>query len=502
LAPFALEDRRNAAEGRDIAKLELMVPSNGPGAKPADTQAEKSRKVYFSLLIAICAIGDMTYLSMAPFFPQYAEAHGLSPVEIGVIFSSFQWGGLVTTPVAAWLSRRHSSRTLLTACVLIQTLTNLLFSLGPDVPAGPSWFAFALSLRLVHGLVAAVYEVVVSSLIMCSVSRERVGVVIGMQESARGVGLMIGPPIGGVLFGLGGFRVPFLASALAMFLLGIGVWLTVGPEAGTTRHDDESDHPSAGQILMLPHVSVVALLLVAFAMALSVIDPILSPHLEEQFGLTPTQIGFTFASSTVMYALASPVVGLVGNAVGNLRTVLGGIGLVAFSLLLMGPCPWLPVGLRPERLWIIILSLALNGTGASAFTCAAPCMLTACHDAGFSTEAVSDVLSGVLSFTWALGALIGPLYGAALAQASGFGEATTQTAIVLLALAAVSITILQFATEYPAKLGDDEEAPRELSPRSHRRAERVRYFTGALSRLAMRLVPTGWLADSTSRELL
>ena len=150
------------------------------------------------------------------------------------------------------------------------------------------------------------------------------------------------------------------------------------------------------------------------------------------------------------YALLSPLVGRIGNACGNFTTLVGGMLISAASFFLMGPCPWLPAGIFPRSVWLLVLAMAAVGVGSSTLTCAVPCMLDICSRAGYEIEAVSDVIGGLLSFSWSLGALVGPIYGSALVQAFGFPDATSETGVLLFVLTVLGTAVYQAFEPAPA----------------------------------------------------
>lgn len=417
----------------------------------SDVETERlSSRAYF-LLILICAVGDASYMTLAPFFPQRAAQVGLSGTLIGLTFSCFMWGGLVVTPIATWLSRTTSSRVLLGTCVLLQALFTALFALAPLLTKGWQWFLLTFTLRLVQGVIAAIYEVAVSSIIMCSVDVENVGTALGVQEAARGVGMMIGPAVGGMLYAAGGFPLPFLASAGVLGLLGLLVLCAgVLGDDDAVGDEEEVEHATFAQVLAQPAICVVTALLVTLAMALSVLDPIVAPWVTATFELPPSAIGLIFSSATLSYALLSPLIGRIGNSCGNFTTLVGGMLVSAASFFLMGPCPWLPPGLLPTSVWLLVAAMTLVGVGSSTLTCAVPCMLDICTRAGYEIEAVSDVIGGLLSFSWSLGALVGPIYGSALVDAFGFPDATSETGVVLFALTVVGVVVFQAFEPAPA----------------------------------------------------
>ena len=76
-------------------------------------------------------------------------------------------------------------------------------------------------------------------MIMCSVDVENVATALGVQEAARGVGMMIGPAVGGMLYAAGGFPLPFFASAGVLAALGIAVLFALGDDEAISGDDDE-----------------------------------------------------------------------------------------------------------------------------------------------------------------------------------------------------------------------------------------------------------------------
>ena len=93
------------------------------------------------------------------------------------------------------------------------------------------------SLRAVQGLAAGLSEVAAVGLLMRSVPSELVGDAIGWSEAARGVGIMIGPLIGGGLDEAIGYEAPFFCGEHA--------------RAACTLHDNHPTQRGAeGTILM------------------------------------------------------------------------------------------------------------------------------------------------------------------------------------------------------------------------------------------------------------
>ncbi|KAJ1618610.1 major facilitator superfamily domain-containing protein [Pavlovales sp. CCMP2436] len=265
--PPVLRRNPSASVVLAVRRAERDGESAGGGDAPASRRGRRCcgadlRGMPSPLLIIICALGDATYTALSPFFPQAAATAGLSATATGVVFSCGMWAGVLVTPT----------------------------------------FAVAFTLRLVQGGVAAIYEV----------PPARVAAALGLQEAARGVGLMIGPSAGGLLFSLGGFPLPFIICSAALFILGMAVAVFLPPDPAQAN-EVGAKMVTFGELLYLPAVGAIILLMTALSAALTAPDPVLGPYAEERFGLNPAQIGLLFSSCTIAYALLSPVIGEIGG---------------------------------------------------------------------------------------------------------------------------------------------------------------------------------------------
>eukprot|EP00494_Astrolonche_serrata_P025197 UN25458 len=108
---------------------------------------------------------------------------------------------LVTTPLGPSILRTFSLRTVLITCSLLASLFIAGFGLVAYLPDDqPKLFlAVCLAIRTIQGIRSAIFEVALGSFLINSVSGDQVGTVIGWFEAARGVGMMVGPVIGGIL---------------------------------------------------------------------------------------------------------------------------------------------------------------------------------------------------------------------------------------------------------------------------------------------------------------
>ncbi|XP_066286994.1 MFS-type transporter SLC18B1-like isoform X1 [Branchiostoma lanceolatum] len=249
----------------------------------------------------------------------------------------------------------------------------------------------------------------------------------GILEIFTGVGMMAGPPIGGLLYKIGGFRLPFLSMGGLMLSCGVIVWILVPRQA-----DEREGEQKSGQLwklLKIPTVIVTCGIVVVMAAAMSYLDPILQPFLENQFSLSPTTIGLIFLLRSGVYTLLAPLWGWLADKKGASRIMTSG-GMVTFavSCVLIGPSPLLTEygHVLPKSLWVIIVGQVVMAVAFGAYVPVYNELLWAARDAGFEENvATYGVVSGLVYSFFAVGEFVGPTVSSALAQQFGLPWAST-----------------------------------------------------------------------------
>jgi EmrB/QacA subfamily drug resistance transporter len=131
----------------------------------------------------------------------------------------------------------------------IFVIGSALCGLAPSLPA-------LIGFRVLQGIGAAMFQANSVAIIVGAMPRERLGRAIGVQGAAQALGLALGPAVGGLLIGLGGWRLIFFVN-VPVGVIGIAMaWLLVPRSthlAGRARFD------WAGLGLFLPAVTALLL---------------------------------------------------------------------------------------------------------------------------------------------------------------------------------------------------------------------------------------------------
>ena len=112
--------------------------------------AERKVKVMpVVIACAVCAISDLSFSMLVPFFPEAAERHGCTPTVTGMLFGLHQAVALLVTPVAPFLCQRFGGAGVLRAACFLQARPQHFHSPSPTRrPRRPPLWSRALRFAL------------------------------------------------------------------------------------------------------------------------------------------------------------------------------------------------------------------------------------------------------------------------------------------------------------------------------------------------------------------
>lgn len=302
-------------------------------------------------------------------------------------------------------------------------------------------------LRAVQGLVTGV--VAAASALVASVApRERTGYALGLLQVGLWAGVAAGPPLGGLLADLVGFRVTFVVTAALLVLSGLGVW--VGVDDPFVR----SDRVQAGRLGFLQDwrrilanrwLDYTLLLRFLVALGRSALEPILPLFVLLLAGGSTrvgTATGLVVGAASAASILTSVTLGRLGDRVGHARVALAsGIGAAACflaSALVQG------VG------QLLVLS-ALAGAAVGGMIPSLSALL-----AEHSERGDEGCVYGIDNAVTALGRAAGPALGAVAALWLTYRGSFVFTALVFAAAAVVAARTI---CRPPARPPDSPRSP-------------------------------------------
>ncbi|XP_047028533.1 MFS-type transporter SLC18B1-like [Helicoverpa zea] len=391
-------------------------------------------------LASLALVDFMSFCSMsvmAPFFPREAAAKGLSETMCGIVFSFYAVVMFLTSPLFGKFLPMVGAKFLFTAGMFIAGACNVLFGTLALIEDTVTFTTLCFVVRGMEALGASAYSTA-SYVFVVNTFPDSIGSVLGILETFIGLGMSVGPAIGGLLYTIGGFGLPFYTLGVIMVLtVPINFFLLTDCE----EYVSGSKTASIIGLFKIPSIIITGLVIVIVSNTWAFLDPTLEPHLR-QFGLSTEQIGLIFLLFSSLYGIFSPIWGWVADRVHNHWCMMvWGLFLSSAGLLLLGPCPFIP-GL-PRDLWLDLVALSILGMSvALTLLPTFQGVLTSSIYEGGCPEALAtySAVAGVWSCCYSLGEVLGPALGGALTERYGFPLCATLCAAACFTMAVVTLT--------------------------------------------------------------
>lgn len=183
------------------------------------TTKEPSKKI---ILLCLSLVNFTAYLTMsiiAPFFPYEASVKGMRESLAGFVFSVYALVMMIASPMLGKILPIVGVKFMLISGIWMCGWSNVLFGvLG--YANDPTYFTIlCFVVRAISALGAASFSTASYTYII-HLFPEKVGIAFGLTETCVGIGMSLGPAIGGLLYGIGGYSLPFYV--LGSFVLATG----------------------------------------------------------------------------------------------------------------------------------------------------------------------------------------------------------------------------------------------------------------------------------------
>ncbi|XP_046667890.1 MFS-type transporter SLC18B1-like [Homalodisca vitripennis] len=361
----------------------------------------------------------------APFYPREAELKGATAAEYGLVFGVFELVVFVISPVYGSQIHRLGPKLMFNGGILTTGICAILFGLLDRVEGHYPFIVLSFVIRVVEAMGNAAF-LTASFAIIAMEFPNNVATTFAFLETFFGLGLIVGPTVGGALYELGGYQLPFMVLGTGLFLAALMTFLVL------PGHSDQDVEGRTGasllQVLRIPGVFLAACSIVVTSLSINFLSATLEPHLR-QFNFSPMLLGVMFVINGGTYAVTAPFWGwLVDKRMKPKTAILIGCVLLIISFQLVGPAPFLPSPPpgSTELLVTIIIGLVIHGLSIASQLVA--CFTDALRDAvahGFPNNIETyGLISGLWTSTFAFGAFIGPSVAGFLYDAIGFRNST------------------------------------------------------------------------------
>ncbi|XP_034232465.1 MFS-type transporter SLC18B1-like [Thrips palmi] len=372
----------------------------------------------------------------APFYPQEAEKKGATATEYGLVFGVFELVVFIISPIYGQHLNRIGPKFLFNGGIFTTGVCAILFGMLDKVNGHYPFIVLSFLIRIIEAMGNAAF-LTASFAIIAKEFPDNVATTFASLETFFGLGLIVGPTVGGALYQVGGYTTPFVVLGSALFLSAI-MTAFVLPDHG--QHESEpTQGASLWQVLKIPGVLLAAASIIVTSMSIGFLSATLEPHLRS-FKLSPVVLGLMFVINGGTYALTAPCWGMLCDRamVPKVATICGCL-LIIVGFSLVGPAPFIP---SDTVLSLSIVGLVLHGLGIAAQLVASftDALRTSIAHGFPNNLETYGLISGLWTSTFALGAFIGPSVGGILYDCVGF-RAGSMFVVGLNALVCVMVIV-------------------------------------------------------------
>ncbi|KAL1257509.1 hypothetical protein QQF64_010753 [Cirrhinus molitorella] len=411
-------------------------------SSPPEAPATKMSRQQILTLIAMASINFSSmicYSILGPFFPNEAKKKGVSQAMIGLIFGIYALCTLVGSLILGKYIVQIGAKFMIVAGLFVSSGCTVLFGFLDQVSDVTVFIVLCFITRCINaiGFSAAVTS---SFAVSAKVFPDNIATVLGFMEIFTGLGLILGPPLGGWLYQSFGYEMPFVFTGCLLFAtVPLNLWIL-------PRFDAVPSHNSFLRLCTRIKILLICFVVFTLSSGLGFLDATLSIFAIEKLNLTAGSVGLLMIGLSLPYGAASPVFGVISDKYPSIRKwmmVVGGMA-TAVSFCFLGP---LPVFHIRSQLWLTVLMLIVVGFSL-CMTCIPTFaeMITCAHENGFE-EGLSTLglVSGLFSAVWSAGMFFGPTIGGYITQALNFEwSAGVQGALAFLA---ALLQVIYFTTE-------------------------------------------------------
>ena len=360
----------------------------------------------FTLLVVMLGYG-----MVMPIMPFYIEHFGAGGTELGWLMSMYSFMQLICAPIWGILSDRYGRKPILSIGVLGYAVTLFLFGIAQS-------FAMLFIARSLSGILSSATMPTAMAYIGDNTPQKEKSKGMGQLGAMVGVGIILGPLMGGLL-STNSLSFPFfVGSGLALLALLLVIFLlpesrfappsTGGPASSGQQTpplppDATRPEPTRPRLrdiylrVLLSPAGILLLLIFIMSFGMTNFQGMIGLYVVDKFALNTKQVGTIWMVMGIMLIVGQ------GGLVGPLTKKLGDLTLIRIGLL-GGAVGFVLVAFAVDYLTTLLalglftLALALIGPALNSYI------------SGYAGEHQGTVM-GLNSAATSLGRVVGPLWG-------------------------------------------------------------------------------------------
>ena len=367
------------------------------------------------LLICMNMFSGMGYSIVLPLFPVLEKDFSISEALLGWIISTYAISNCIITPFIPKLCKKFSRIKLLYFSTFFEATCTLSYSFLEKIPSLPLFLIIVFSLRIIHGICAAIISTLVYSL-ACSLSDEdEIKSILGYIETGLSFGSTSGPLYVSILYKIGGYKLPFFLLGLFLY---ISVYLTRILEGEKLDKNEIEEEPS-----FFKFFNNLDIILISTAVTLGMITftfyyPCLTNHLTNNYNLSISLSSLCFSVPLFSYFVMINFTNIISKKIGNFNSIFAGIIIYSIAIYLIYPLP--PFS---NKIAFTIIGLSLVGAGGPVIFILSLLEISKILNKiskNYDQNTINDIASAANNLFVSIGDLLGPIIGGFISSHFGF----------------------------------------------------------------------------------
>ena len=313
--------------------------------------------LFITMIVVMLGFG-----MIIPILPFYIESFGASGRALGGLMATYGLMQFLFAPVWGQISDRVGRKKILLVGVFGNAIAQLLFGLSTQL-----WMLFAA--RALAGLLSSATLPTAMAYISDSTTHERRGGGMGAIGASMGIGMVLGPGLGGLL-AANSLSLPFfLAAGLSTFAM-LLILLFLPESMPVTQRDTTNDRLHGPQLR--PLLTAVAgptgfLFIMAFLLTfgLTNFEGVFGLYAANQYKYSPQTVGAIFAFIGIVSAIVQgTLTGPFTRRFGETAVIRGSLILTALGFFMLIQASTLP-GILAAVCFFISSNAMLNPANSS-----------------------------------------------------------------------------------------------------------------------------------------
>jgi len=426
-ASTAADDRTGLTDSGVVPDSGKTSPSGYRTFSTAAAGAAGSSRRYSCrqlLLLLVFSMGSLLAGSclamMIPFFPLEAARRGISQTLTSGIFSVFSLTQLLVYPVMGRLVPLVGINRMYCVGMTVTAVANLAFGTLFRLESTVAFIAACYAVRVVEAVGTA--AVVTTALTMAANQfSDDTSTAVAVMETMNAIGLSLGAAIGGGLYSLGGFGLPFFSQGCFILALVVLSALYLPEVAVPARREARLSFLEMLRVFASTGENWLCCAVVfTTAVVWTTIDSSIARYANDTLGTSPAQIGLFFLVATGAYALSSLGWGRLADKLANTYLMISVcLLLTALGLTLIPP---LPGWGAPPSWWLLGLGLTIKEVfQGGAYVPVLNRMMTTTVGRGLPADVDTQAfVCSVFGTVVSVGNVLGPVTGGAIIDAYNF----------------------------------------------------------------------------------